>query len=102
MEIEMKRFGVNGLLVKGNGRLDLDNAVEYGTKIKETVEDYEDIKELVLDFSGISFISSFGLKVILELHNQMSNNGSMKLTNVTEPILKSFHMVGFDKFLVIE
>ncbi len=102
MEIEMKRFGVNGLLVKGSGRLDLDNAVEYGTKIKETVEDYEDIKELVLDFSGISFISSFGLKVILELHNQMSNNGVMKLKNVTEPILKSFHMVGFDKFLVIE
>ena len=102
MEIEMKRFGINGLLVKGIGRLDLDNAVEYGTKIKETIEDYEHIKDLILDFAGISFISSFGLKVLLELHNQMSSFGTMKLRNVSEDINKAFHMVGFDKFLVIE
>ena len=50
----------------------------------------------------ITFISSFGLKVILELHKEMSTHGSMKLRNVPEAILKSFKMVGFDKFLVIE
>lgn len=102
VEIEMKRFGINELYVKAAGRLDLDNAVEYGTKIKEYIEDEEDITELVLDFDGISFISSFGLKVLLELHKQMMGQGVMKLKNVSETIMKSFKMVGFDKFLVIE
>ena len=98
----MKRFGVSGLYVKAAGRMDLDNAVEYGTKIKEFVEDNDDINELILDFSQITFLSSFGLKVLLELHNQMAKQGTMKLRNVSEMIMKSFKMVGFDKFLVIE
>ncbi|MBP3820279.1 STAS domain-containing protein [bacterium] len=102
MDIELKREGISSLYVKTSGRLDLDNSVEYGTKIKETVEDSEDIKILILDFKDIIFISSFGLKIILELHKQMMERGSMRLINVSEQILKSFKMVGFDKFLVIE
>jgi anti-sigma B factor antagonist len=102
VEIDVRRVGLTGLLVKASGRLDLDNAVEYGGKIKETIEDNDDIDELILDFAEISFISSFGLKVILELHKDMALKGSMKLRNVPEAIVKSFKMVGFDKFLVIE
>lgn len=102
MDIELKRFGLSGLNVKASGRLDLDNAVEFGSKIKQYIEDEADINELVLDFSEISFISSFGLKVVLELHKMMMEEGSMKLIHVPDVILKSFSMVGFDKFLVIE
>lgn len=102
VEIDVKRVGLTGLLVKASGRLDLDNAVEYGAKVKETIEDNEEIDELILDFAQITFISSFGLKVILELHKDMALKGSMKLRNVPEVIVKSFKMVGFDKFLVIE
>ena len=102
LEIDIKRVNLSSLLVKASGRLDLDNAVEYGGKIKEVIEDIDDIKELVLDFSEITFISSFGLKVLLELYKDMSARGSMKLTNVSEVISKSIKMVGFDKFLVIE
>jgi len=102
MDINMKKFGIAGLQVKAIGRLDLDNAVEYGTTIKNAVDD-NDINELVLDFQDITFISSFGLKVVLELFQSMKNaNGSMKLVNVSEQIRNSFKMVGFDKFLVFE
>lgn len=98
----MKRTDVFSILVKATGRLDLDNAVEYGGKIKEVIEDIDDIKNLVLDFRGITFISSFGLKVLLELYKDMSTRGSMKLVNVPEEIVKSIKMVGFDKFLAID
>lgn len=102
VEIDIKRVGLSGVMVKASGRLDLDSAVEYGGKIKEFIEDNDDIDELVLDFAEISFISSFGLKVLLELHKDMNTKGTMKLRNVSEAIQKSFKMVGFDKFLVIE
>ena len=104
MEVALKRIGLDGLYVTAAGRLDLDSAVEYGTKIKDFIEDSEEaILDVTLDFSEITFISSFGLKVILELYKQLKDqNGSIKLKNVSEQIKNSFKMVGFDKFLVFE
>ena len=104
MQIDLKNDGIDKLYVKAYGRMDLDNAVEYGTLIKDTIEDSEEkIAELTLDFAEITFISSFGLKVVLELYKHMqAEQGSMKLVNVSDSILSSFKIVGFDKFLVIE
>ena len=104
MEIKFKKIGLDSLVVKASGRLDLDNAVEFGTKIKNYIEDSEDIlAEVTLDFEEIVFISSFGLKVILELYKQLkAQNGILKLKNVSEDIMNSFKMVGFDKFLLFE
>ncbi len=104
MEIKFKKIGLEGLVVKASGRLDLDNAVEFGSRIKNFIEDSEDvITELTLDFEEIVFISSFGLKVILELYKQLkAQEGVLKLTNVSEDLMNSFKMVGFDKFLLFE
>jgi anti-anti-sigma factor len=101
MEVSVKMFGLSGLKVKAEGRLDLENAVTFGTTVKNSIADSEEpITELVIDFEKISFISSFGLKVILELYKCMKEqNGSLKLINVSEQIKNSFRMVGFDKFL---
>ena len=104
MEIDVKHFGVFGLIVKATGRLDLDSAVEYGTTVKDAIEDSEEaITDLILDFSDITFISSFGLKMVLELYKQMkAQNSTLKIKNISEQIKSSFTMVGFDKFIVFE
>ncbi len=104
MNIIIKGNGFNLLYVQASGRLDLDSAVEYGTKVKDTIEDSDtDITEVILDFSQITFISSFGLKIILELYKLMkAKNGVLKLKTVSEDLMNSFRMVGFDKFLVFE
>ena len=104
MDIIIKSNEVNSLYVQAAGRLDLDTAVEYGTKVKDTIEDSDTtITEVILDFSQITFISSFGLKIILELYKQMkAQEGVLKLKSVSEDLMNSFRMVGFDKFLVFE
>ena len=104
MDIILKGTGIDGLYVKAAGRLDLDNAVEYGAKIKDFIEDSQEaITDVTLDFSEITFISSFGLKVILELYKELkAQEGSLKLKNVSEELKNSFKIVGFDKFLVFE
>ena len=104
MDINIKNFGIDDLYVNDLSRLDLDNAVEYGVSIKNAVEDAPDeVKELILDFSEITFISSFGLKVVLELYKEMqSRQGFLKLKNIPEQLKNSFKMVGFDKFLDID
>ena len=102
MDVSIKKTGVFGIVVKASGRLDLDAAVEYGKAIKDAIYDSEEsISEITLDFSEITFISSFGLKVILDLYKDMKeNNGTLKIQNTTEQIFNSFKIVGFDKFLV--
>ena len=63
----------------------------------------EEVKELVLDFEKVTFISSYGLKVILEFYKKMKErNGSLKIKNVSEEIRKSFNLVGFNKFLALD
>ena len=104
MDINIKNNGFDVLLVQASGRLDLDTSVDYGTKVKDAIEDSDlTITELILDFSQITFISSFGLKIILELYKFMKErNGVLKLKSVSEDLMHSFRMVGFDKFLVFE
>jgi anti-sigma B factor antagonist len=104
MDILIKGIGIDGIYVKASGRLDLDNAVEYGTKIKDAIEEsVEAITNVTLDFSEIDFISSFGLKVVLELYKQLkAQNGVLKLKSVSEQLMNSFKIVGFDKFLLFE
>ena len=99
MEISMKNFGVAGLYVKATGNLDFETAIEYGTTVKDAIDD---IDELVLDFENISYVSSVGLRIILELYKEMKTKGSMRLKNVSEDIMNLFIMTGFNKFLTIE
>ena len=97
----MKQITLSSLYVKAQGRLDIDAAVEYGTKIKDYVED-KHITNLTLDFSDITFISSFGLKVILEIYQAMKGEKNIRITHAAEQIKNSFRMVGFDRFVNID
>lgn len=103
MEMTMHRNGILNLTVKAIGRLDLDSAVEYGHAITDAMYDSEEeIKELVLDFSEVTFISSYGLKVVLELYKKMKEvEGTLKIIGVSEDIKKTFNLVGFNKFLTL-
>ena len=98
MEISLKKLSDEKLLVHAKGKLDIDNAAEYGMQIKDALDD---IKDLVLDFADITYIASIGLRVLLELYQQMSKQGSLKVINVQPAVLDVLKMTGFDKFLSI-
>ncbi len=97
MEINLRKLN-GSLYVKAEGKLDIDSAAEFGTTIKDALDD---MNELVLDFAGITYIASIGLRVLLEFYQQMSKQGSIKIINVQEPVLNVLKMTGFDKFLSI-
>lgn len=104
MDVSISYKNVFTMVAKASGKINLETAVEYGTTIKDAIMDYEEeIKELVLDFSEITFISSIGLKVILELYREMEDrDGVVKIIGISDEVKKSFDMVGFDKFVIFE
>ena len=104
MEVSISYKNVFTMIAKASGKINLETAVQYGTTIKDAILDYDgEIKELILDFSEITFISSIGLKVVLELFNEMDEkNGVLKVISASDEVKKSFDIVGFDKFIVFE
>ena len=98
MTIEIKR-NADETTIELTGRLDTTTAPALDTTINC---DVEGTKSLVLDFKGIEYISSAGLRVLLAAQKKMQKIGSMKVTNVCEEVMEVLEMTGFADILVIE
>ena len=80
------------------GRLDTVTAPRLEAELKDRLDDVE---KLVLDLSGLSYISSAGLRVLLSAHKIMSRQGTMTVTHVGETIMEIFEVTGFTEILNI-
>lgn len=83
-----------GILLEG--RLDAANAVKAQTFLDQVAG------ECVLDLSGLEYISSAGLGVLLKTHKRLMTSGDgIKLINVQNHIHDIFRYSGFDKLFEI-
>ena len=98
MTIEKKLNGVEATLVVA-GRLDTQTAPELEKEVDSVVAD---AKELTFDMTGLEYVSSAGLRVILKAQKIMNTKGSMKLTGVNDGIMEVFDITGFLDILTIE
>ncbi len=87
------------LIVYPEERLDTETSIDFGVQVKD---DLDGITELVIDFKKVVYVSSIGLRVILELRKQMNQQGTMKLKNVCKDVFAIFEMTGFTNILDIE
>ena len=98
MTIEIKR-NVEEIVLQIVGRLDTTTAP---TLEKTIMENMNGIKSLILDFKGLEYISSAGLRVLLSAQKKMQQIGKMKVMNVCEEVMEVFEITGFADILVIE
>ena len=98
MKIETTRKE-NELILSLEGRLDTMASPEFEKAVKENLNGVE---KLVLDFTGVGYVSSAGLRVILGTQKIMNKQGKMILRNVTETVRDIFEITGFIDFLTIE
>ena len=87
------------LTVSLEGRLDTTTAPQLEESLRESMTG---IKELVLDFQDLEYISSAGLRVLLSAQKNMAKQGSMKLIHVSDVIMEIFEVTGFVDILTIE
>ena len=87
------------LTIAVQGRLDTTTAPDLEKEIKSSLEG---VTELILDFEKLDYISSAGLRVLLSAQKQMSKQGSMKVTNVSDLVMEVFEVTGFTDILTIE
>ncbi len=98
MTIE-KTEGSGTLALKLSGRLDTVTAPELEAELGEKLEG---VRELTLDMTGLQYISSAGLRVLLAAQKRMNRQGQMRLTGVGEAVMEVFEVTGFADILTIE
>ena len=87
------------LNLKVVGRLDTTTAPELE---KEIAENIAGVEKLVLDFCELDYLSSAGLRVLLQAQKTMNKQGEMIVRNVNETVEEIFDVTGFSDVLTIE
>ena len=83
-----------------SGNIDTVTAPELDSQLQANLSD---VKDLILDFAAVDYISSAGLRVILMANQQMEDaDGNMTVKNVNEDVREVFEMTGFDSLLNLE
>lgn len=98
MTIEKTLNGTE-LTVKVTGRLDTTTAPELEKEIKKSIEN---LTKLILDFEELAYLSSAGLRVLLQSQKTMNKQGEMIVKNINETISEIFEVTGFSDILTIE
>lgn len=87
------------LEIEITGRLDTITAPELDAEIKKNIDN---IDCLVLNFKGVEYISSAGLRVLLATQKSMSKKGKMIVKEVNDIVMEIFNITGFVDILTIE
>ncbi len=94
-----KKIDGDKAVVELEGRLDTVTSPELENELKDVLPE---LTGLTLDFTGLEYVSSAGLRVLLSAQKAMSRQGEMKLVGVSEAIMEIFEVTGFSDILTIE
>ena len=79
------------------GRLDTTTAPNLESVVNELSED---TKELIFDMSGVEYISSAGIRVLLGAYKKMdSAQGKVRIEKVNDMVYEVFEMTGLLEML---
>lgn len=79
------------------GRLDTTTSPNLESVINELPED---TKELVFDMSGVEYISSAGIRVLLRAYKKVNTNqGKIRIENVNDIVREVFEMTGLSEMI---
>ena len=87
------------LTVAVEGKLGTTSAPELEKAVKNHISG---VTELVFDFAKVEYLASAGLRVLLSSAKVMKKQGSMKIINVTEPVMDVFVFTGMADILDVE
>ena len=98
MTIE-KIVNTNVLTLKLIGRLDTTTAPILEKEINENIDG---VSVLELDFVGLEYLSTAGLRVLLKTQKMMNMQGEMIVRNVNEIVNEIFKVTGFIDILTVK
>jgi anti-sigma B factor antagonist len=81
------------------GELDTISAQTLEEKVDELLSDTD---KVVVDLEKLEYITSAGLRVLLEMKSTMEERGSMHIVHVSEDLREIFDVTGLAEIFAIE
>lgn len=98
MEI-IKTINGNEATIALTEKLDTTSAPQLEEELKTLLPGKE---KIIFDFEKLDYLSSAGLRILLNTQKVMSKQGCMIIRNVNDVIMDVFDMTGFSSILTIE
>lgn len=100
MTISIKTNDADKAFIEFAGELDTVAARGLTEKLMPVMT--EAGKAITIDFSKLEYISSAGMRVLLQLNKGATEKGgSVSIVGMSEDVLQIFQLVGFDKLFSI-
>jgi len=87
------------LIVYLEGSLDTLTSGSLESFLKDRMDS---ARQIIFDFTGVSYISSAGLRVIVMAHKRMKERDGLLIRNVGERVMEVFTVTGYVHALKIE
>ncbi len=81
------------------GEVDSMNTPEIENRL---LKEIDGITELVFDLENLDYISSAGLRVLLQMQKMMKPIGSMVIINAKEDVMDIFKVTGFVRLFTFQ
>ena len=98
MQIDIRKEG-DRLIISPKGNIDYVTAPELDDAVSKVGDD---VRMIELDMSGVPYISSAGLRVILNADELMQDRDGIRLSGVNNDVRAIHEMTGFCDSLDIE
>ena len=98
MNITKNREGTT-LTIKLDDRLDTITAPQLDAELKNELDG---IETLIWDFSSLEYITSAGLRTLMNAQRTMYGKGTMKVVHANEMVKGVFELTGLDNMLTVE
>ncbi|MDR2483793.1 MAG: STAS domain-containing protein [Treponema sp.] len=99
MEIEQIETGET-ITLKVSGKLTAGTAEDFGVTVTDALTK---TAYLVLDFQGVTYVASAGLRVLVLTQKKLAAaGGTLILRNLKSGILEIFQITGLDSIFTIE
>lgn len=83
------------------GELDHHSAEEVRVKIDDRI-DRDNIRKVILNFRGVTFMDSSGIGVVIGRYKKMQNrNGKLCVTEINKTVNKVFEISGMYKIIEV-
>ncbi len=93
--IDTKKGGIH--LVKIEGRLDANFSLQLEDEVDKLLE--TKTKNIILDLSGVTYLSSSGLRVLLSINKETEGAGGLVLVNMGDVVKKIIEVAEVDDLL---
>ena len=100
MEFYYDEIDNDVLIITADGGLNADTSEQFILSIEKLVD--AGLKKIIVDCDKLDDISSYGLGVLVQLHNRMKRQGSdVKLASVKGPMPDVLEVTGLNKLFEI-